>query len=532
MTLSALEGCATEVVAPQSVRTNIPPTDAARTQEINPRWVYWSAGLAAVGFLMLMIANMNFCDPDVWHEMSLFREALAEGRVPTEDHFAYTPTVSPSIHHEWGTGAILYAVMTTFGGPGMMILKYSLVAAVAGLCYWCARRRGASAATFLWVAPAMAPFASYGFATIRAQLFTLAFLAGLLCLLEIDRRGKRWWIAVWLPMYVVWLNLHAGFAVGAVLLGLYACEQAARRQPFWHLVPVGAAMAGLVFVNPYGVSYVPYLLHGLTMDRPLIVEWQPLWRHDARVFVMFVASLLPIGYAIRQVGLPKLGGILLLAATAYAALRHTRHLSLYCVVWACYVPGYLQMTNVGAAIDRTYRLYGRLVMQASAVVAILCLGRSIPNQPWRMTMPASLEDAKGGGMCYPIGAIQFLDESGFRGNLMLPFETGGYAIWKLDPKVKVSIDGRYEVAYQSGVLEDHVLLYEAQSGWRNVLTKYPTDALIVPSPTPLAAAMPSLDGWKKAYDDGIFAVYVRLHDGSSAIRRSSVSLREPRERCL
>jgi hypothetical protein len=517
MNLSTLAAHTPGVADLQSPRPADSAIDVARTQAVNPRWVHLGAALAAAGFSLMMIANMNFCDPDVWHEMALFREALAEGRVPTEDHFAYTATVSPSIHHEWGTGAILYGVMTTCGGPGMMVLKYALVAAVVGFCYWCARRRGASAATFLCIAPAMAPFASYGFATIRAQLFTLAFLAAMLCLLEIDRRGRRWWIAVWLPLYVVWLNLHAGFAVGAVLMALYACEQAVRRQPCWHFVPVGAAMAALVFVNPYGALYVPYLMHGLTMDRPLIVEWQPLWRHDTRVFVMFLASLLPIGYAIWQVGIRRLAGILLLAATAYAALRHTRHLSLYCVVWACYVPGYLQMTHFGAAIDRTYRCYGRLVLQASAIVAVLCLGRSLPNQPWRMTMPASLEDATRGGMCYPLGAVQYLDESGFRGNLMLPFETGGYAIWKLFPKVKVSIDGRYEVAYQPGVLEDHVRLYEAHSGWQEVLTKYPTDALIVPSPTPLAAAMPNVRGWKKTYDDGIFAVYTRLQIYSQGI---------------
>jgi hypothetical protein len=509
MTLRTLDASATVNVAQSPMLPAAPPADVARAQVIHPRWVYLSAALAAVSFLVLMIANMNFCDPDVWHEISLFREALAEGRVPTEDHFAYTPTVSPSIHHEWGTGAILYGVMTTFGGPGMMVLKYTLGAAVVGLCYWCARRRGTSAAVFLWVAPAMAPFASYGFATIRAQLFTLVFLAALLCLLEIDRRGRRWWIAVWLPMYVVWLNLHAGFAVGAVLMALYACEQAIRRQPFWHFVPVGAAMAALVFVNPYGAAYVPYLMHGLTMDRPLIVEWQPLWGHDPRVFIMFLVSLVPIGYAIWQVGIRKLTGILLLAATAYAALRHTRHLSLYCVVWACYVPGYLQMTNVGAALDRTFRECGKLVMQASLIAALVFLGRSIPNQPWRMTMPASLDDAKGGGMCYPLGAIRYLDETGFRGNLMLPFENGGYATWKLYPKVKVSIDGRYEVAYQPGVLEDHIRLYETQDGWLDVLSKYPTDAVIVPSPTPLAAAMPNVPGWKKTYDDGVCAVYAR-----------------------
>jgi hypothetical protein len=41
----------------------------------------------------------------------LFREVLAQGSVPLVDHFAYTPTVVPSVHHEWGAGAIAYALV-------------------------------------------------------------------------------------------------------------------------------------------------------------------------------------------------------------------------------------------------------------------------------------------------------------------------------------------------------------------------------------------------------------------------------------
>ena len=91
-----------------------PLNDIPSTEIINPRWVNLSAALAAASLLLLHICEMNFCDPDMWHEMSLFRQTLIEGSVPTEDRFAYTPTVSPSIHHEWGAGAIFYAVLTTF----------------------------------------------------------------------------------------------------------------------------------------------------------------------------------------------------------------------------------------------------------------------------------------------------------------------------------------------------------------------------------------------------------------------------------
>ena len=70
-------------------------------------------GLAAVLALAAMAGyrvSGTVVDPDLWHEMALFRAALALGSLPLHDLFAYTPTVFPSIHHEWGAGAIGYGV--------------------------------------------------------------------------------------------------------------------------------------------------------------------------------------------------------------------------------------------------------------------------------------------------------------------------------------------------------------------------------------------------------------------------------------
>ena len=92
---------------------------------------------------------------------------------------------------------------------------------------------------------------------------------------------------------------------------------------------------------------------------------------------------------------------------------------------------------------------------------------------------------------------------------MTPFEVGGYAMWNLFPNVKVSLDGRYEVAYQPGVLEEHLLLFAAKPGWQDVLAKYPTDLVLVPCLSRLSAVMPTMDGWSKAYDDGVYQLYAR-----------------------
>ena len=117
-------------------------------------------------------------------------------------------------------------------------------------------------------------------------------------------------------------------------MALHACEQIIRRRPFWHFVPIGIALGALVFVNPYGPQYIPYLKHGLTMARPLIVEWNPLYQHDTRLFILYLLSLAPVVYAFQQLGFHRMAGIIVLAASAYAAAKHTRHLSavLCCVV--------------------------------------------------------------------------------------------------------------------------------------------------------------------------------------------------------
>ena len=294
-------------------------------------------------------------------------------------------------------------------------------------------------------------------------------------------------------------------------MAIHACEQIVRRRPFMHFIPIGLALAGLILVNPYGELYLPYLLHGLTMARPLIVEWQPLWEHDARVFSLFLLSLLPISLVAREVGVRKLVGLAVLAATAYAAFRHTRHLSLYCVVWACYVPGYLQMTRFGTRLEQFTREYGSSVVRICAVISIVCLARAIPAEPWKLKIPTTNQAVEAGLVCYPTAAIEHLKTTHFHGNVIVPFEVGGYVMWNLYPSAKVSIDGRYEVAYQPGVLEDHLKLYAAKPGWRDVLDQFAADAVLIPCLSRLSPAMTTVAGWKRIYHDGVYEIYTREH---------------------
>ena len=82
-------------------------------------------------------------------------------------------------------------------------------------------------------------------------------------------------------------------------------------------------------------------------------------------------------------------------------------------------------------------------------------------------------------------------------------------MWNLKSEVKVSLDGRYEVAYRPGVLEEHLKLYGAKRGWQSVLTMYSTDAILVPCLSKLSSRMPTMKGWLRQYSDGVYEVYTR-----------------------
>ena len=93
---------------------------------------------------------------------------------------------------------------------------------------------------------------------------------------------------------------------------------------------------------------------------------------------------------------------------------------------------------------------------------------------------------------------------------MTPFTTGAFVSWKLFTSVKVSIDGRFEVVYPPGALAENHAFYQAESGWRETLDKYPTDMVLIATNRPVVEAMSHAEGWQRVYADDAFELYAPL----------------------
>ena len=514
--------------------------------------LYAVLGIALAAMFLAYISRMHDVTHDAFHEMALAREWFLTGNFPTDDLFAYTPTVSPTVHHEWATGFALYWVseLSPLGLDGMILLKLILVAILGVTLYRVARGNGAHPIVFFLLAPIVFPVLWVGFATLRAQLFTLVAIALTLLMLQSDWRGKRGWVLFWIPLYVLWLNLHAGFVVGLGLLSFHFLERLVSTtwieirernstsnanqsllkslrdvlfskhlyvhifEKHWHFFALGPIVVGGLYLNPWGWQYVLYLMNAIAMPRPLILEWQPIWfTYDPMTTLLtFGCSVLLIAYAAKERRWDRLRGWLFCVLAAYMALKHIRHGSIYAVVWLAMVPAWITPTTFGRSmisfVTATRQNWIRFSWVAIAVSICFAL-----YQPfYRATLPDDVAPSAWG---YPKGAVDYLESHHAHGNVMTPFHCGAYVSWRLYPKVKVSLDGRYEVAYQPQVMEQHRSFYEAASGWQDTLVAYQHDFLIVPKDaavyTPLRnKAAPAAAGWSCIYEDGYFALFSKV----------------------
>jgi hypothetical protein len=474
-------------------------------------------------FFLAAVSGDNFVDPDLYHLLALIRESLRLGHIPIEDRFAYTPTVHPCIHHEWGSGALLYAATSAFGAGGILAWKYGLAVLLAGTVFAVHRRERTPIAVVALLAPAGILLVASGFSTLRAQVFTLLGVALLLLLLDRDRRGERGWILPWLVVHVVWVNLHAGFVVGSVLFAVHLVEQRMRGKPVLHLVATLAAMVLLVLANPYGWKYVPALVHAVTLDRSIVTEWDPIWRDTPAVIAVFGFALALAAYGVARAGWRNSTGALVVLAAACGACLHQRHASIFGVVWICIVPRWLARTPLAAVSD----VRPRMQVAACVLVAAASAFVGVRHEPWRLRVPANPGEEE--GLVYPAGAVDYLAERRFEGNLLVPFTVGAFVSWELHPRVRVSFDSRLEAAYPAGAAAENRDFYAARDEWRATLARYPTDAVLAPEGSRVAGALFADGAWSACYRDDAYAVFVRPGLALDAVDRrgTRISARFP-----
>jgi hypothetical protein len=449
--------------------------------------------------LYLLTKLVPVVNHDLWHEMSLARQSIKAGAVPFADVFSYAPTLPVVVDHEWLSGFI---ALGAYSIPhGIFFLWLAVVVSVVWYIVWALRPLDPPLA--LLAGFIAGPLAMYSqIVPVLSQAYSVVFAAILLYGFHLHGRGSRCWMALWIPLWLLWVNMHGGMIVGLALVGLFILERMLRQETCRELLGLLVLMGVLVLVNPYGWHYYVHIIRTVTMPRPEIPQWQPNWILGGswELAWPYLASVAMLTYATWRRG-ARGAGTVVAWAMALAAVRAHKLLPFYALAWLFW------------AGKQSFRCSGRLSAAASfagmAAIPLLALGVAA-HRPWAILLPGDSPREFGTQFAQPIGPADYLAERQFRGNVMTYFHHGAYLSWRLYPSVKVSCDARYDVAYPPAHVERNFALYlRSPQILQEELRRLPdTDAILCFRLSALAPELAKLP-WQRVYDDDAFILYVR-----------------------
>jgi hypothetical protein len=495
--------------------SNRPAPQVTKPAQPAPGWVR-PAILALAAILLLGLCATEFADSDAWWHLKTGEYIWQHRALPVPDPFAYTTYMGKTAYageeniryfnltHEWLSQAIGYAVYAAGGFPGVILFRALLLAgfcAVVGLIVY----RRTEAFYRALIAALLAASVAIRFRADRPFVITSLLLAVTILILDRwDRRPSPRLLWVLPPMFLVWSNLHGGYFIGWVPLGVYCLESLLRKvpwaksKPLW-LASIAAILASGVNPNGFRAILVPLVYQGSAMQSAL-AEWQhtAFWEPDGYSVVLFLSAIVLI-WRRRDV---RLSDWMLWGLFAAASIWAVRNVILIGLMGSVAIGSYIPWKR---AVSRTAEF-------VTAALLVAGVGLGIARGDVFQLRPALWK--------YPSGAADFLRDHQITGRIFNTYEYGGYLMWKLGPERQVFIDGR---ALNESLYPDYqqIANYADAPGGKTVeqlLAQYGFDVILMDGfeytsgkPYLLAAALsdPSQKEWKLVYQDAQAVVFLR-----------------------
>jgi hypothetical protein len=477
-------------------------------------------GIPVATIILYRLAGSTVADIDLWGYMSFGRLFWQGGPFPYHDVFSYIPTKAVFIYHEWLTGVVLFKIFDLSGDAGLQIFKYASGFLTAGLIYITARSRGAeSLSSAIGVLVSSLAF-GIGFPTFRAQIFSYLFFVLSAYLLEKARQDASWKYLCYLPaLQILWCNLHGGFVAGLGLIALYSMGQLLASQKFLPFLCALIASAVVTLLNPYGIEYWGYIFQALSMQRSLISEWWPV--HKALLAgyatsnqILFIIFVLISVLAISIYRWKDITDILVLFTTAFVGLKSNRHEVFYFLSFGIYMPRiYMPYIDRLMSDPKFLRLVQRISLKVA--LALMAISMLLPIyhianvNPLKLRIPSEPASPTSPEYYYPSGAVSYVENANLTGNVLSDFEWGEFIIWRLYPKCRVGMDGRYETVYPDYIFDKYMRFYFGADGWRNYLDDYPHDMVLIKKSAKVNEFLKNEKDWNEAYEDSGCVLYLR-----------------------
>jgi hypothetical protein len=182
------------------------------------------------------------------------------------------------------------------------------------------------------------------------------------------------------------------------------------------------------------------------MDRPGITEWQSPSIGSVLIIVLLVATVFGGGLLSRRK--PHAETWILVSVALLATFRAQRIVNFLLLILAIFgAPSVQKLVPSVKRLFPTYRMAGQRIVTLLFLMLFTFSGvASVRNLAHLFSSglpPGHL----------PVAAVSWLEREGGGGRLLVSFNEGSYALWRLYPSYQVSMDGRYEEVYPQSTVD-------------------------------------------------------------------------------
>jgi len=521
----------------------------------------WAAGVVAIALAASAVTLTPLATNDLWVHLAAGRDtarAFAAGHgIPAVERFSFTAEGRPLVPHEWLSQLAFYGAWTAgesagIGGAALIeAMRLACVLAIVAGLMRAGRIAGASPAAILWTLVFLLAAITPRLLE-RPYLFSWVLGAWWLAALARDARCEEsgGWRGVWLfvPVQVVWANLHGGFFIGSILgccglagalaerfrlPGIPAAPSASGESRDSHggwrrlrrlALALGCGLAASAVINPAGPALLllPFELAGSETVTSRVLEWRspfetaywntlPFALAVLWAVLLAIAAILDLRASRQSIGVATrtwtLTGLAVAAVFGALALRQIRSVADFVVFTAPWMA--LSIDRLGRRV-KWPRLRDPAFPSAVALAGALgvwAYGYPIRPDMILRTIPPFV--AAGNDLS---AAVRFIRAQGWlppQARLFNSYTFGGPLAFGLDGRARVLIDSRNE-AYGEALNKEILESFRDPEAFRAQIEKRRPDLLVLAWRQllpPVAAELPRLSSWKLVFLDDFAAAY-------------------------
>lgn len=433
--------------------------------------------ISGILFSIFFIKCRLLLDPDFGWHLRMGQYILRHG-LPLHDSFSYTMSSYPFIDHEWLGEILLTWLYPMIGITGLSIL-FSLIAVLSLLIPILALPK--KQRQFTLIPLLLAGIAFVFFIGIRLQLISWLFFSILVWLL-FEKLRYRLWRFILPLLFLLWANIHGGFAIGIGFYFLFLLFSFIREREI-------TLMDCCIFflsifatcINPYGIHLwsIIWIHTSSSLNHWAIQEWLPpiFFTSTFALWFFFALSIMILFLYRKRFSKGEIVLYLVLLLMAASSMRNVPLWLLWALpltVRALFI--FYEEIKPNPPSEKAFHKMYALFLGIICVIAITELG-------YDLLQATAISENN----FYPKQAIDYLSAHPSKGQLFSVYEWGGYVDWKL-PHKKVFIDGRMPTwdhaaagTEESNAFQTYINLLHGKVQFAQLEKKYSIDTVLVPT---------------------------------------------------